>query len=274
MCVGFVAPRVVPFRQRALAHAAPMMSSAIDLAAVQTACLAKIEAAFPLNARDFAASLDCASWSSGAASGEVVGFAGEPKLGWVSRSVTTAKSGAVHAELTAWVAPAFDLPHLYQTLSLADGRLSLTLDSVSRVDLTSDAQYLEQYYLSTLPWYEGIRASAPGATDAPPPDVFMRLLRSPMVLSLSLSDSPESLAAVTRACEEATERWVGWWQGAKEVNRMKVGALFVRDTKQHRMRFQSHTDVLKAIGVDSELAERVAQAIVGPGDEQYVGGAS
>lgn len=250
------------------------MTGAAELAALQTGCLAKLEKAFTLTKRDFPDSLECASWGGAEASGEVLGFAGEPKIGWVSSSVTKVGGGAT-AELTAWVAPAYDLPHLYQSLSVGDGKLSLTLDYIARYDLVTDAQYTNQYFLSTSAWQDGVRASVPGATDSSArPDVYIRTIRSPMQLNVDFPDSPESLAAVSKACDEAIDRWIGWWQGAKEVNRMKIGALFARDTKQHRMRFQSHADALKAKGVPADLAERVAQAIVGPGDEQYVGQAS
>lgn len=263
MALAMVAPQRGPARA---GRANLVMTGSAELEALQAACLAKLEANFALTRRDFADSLDCASWSSGAASGEVVGFAGEPKIGWVSSSVTTA-DGAVSAELTAWVAPTYDIPHLYQKLSIiANGKLSLTLDCIARYDVTSDPQYLSQYYLSTQEWQDGVRRSAPGvAESSAQQDVYMRTIRSPMQLALDLPDSAESLAAVATACAEATERWIGWWGGAKEVNRMKIGALFARDTKQHRMRFQSHAANLKAKGLPVELAECVAQAIVGPG---------
>jgi hypothetical protein len=249
------------------------MVAAAELAALQAACLAKLEGSFTLTKRDFPDLLDCASWNSEGASGEVVGFAGEPKIGWVSASVTNGKKGgACTTELTAWVAPAFDLPHLYQVVSLtAGGKLALTLDYISRYDLPADTSYMGEFFLSTLEWHEGVRASD-GATDSTVrQDVYLRTIRSPMQLCVEFENSDAGFAAVSKAVENNLARWLGYWEGSKQVNRMKVSSLFVRDTKLHRMRFQSHSDSLKAQGIPLEAAQRIAQAMVGPGDEQYVG---
>jgi len=268
VCVAFAGPD-----RRTRGAGVRMAASAADLHGVQAACLEKVQAAFTLTERDFPNSLECAAWSSGPSSGAVRGFAAEPKLGWISSSITNSGRGVCASELTAFVAPAFDIPHLYQVVGLTpEGKISLTLDYIARYDLPADQNYLQDYFLSTTEWQEKLRTSVAGvAESAVRQDVYMRTIRSPMQLCLELENTADSLAALKAACESNVDRWIGWWQTAKEVNRMKVGSIFMRDTKIHRMRFQSHAGLLKASGVPAELAERVAQAIVGPGDEQYVG---
>jgi hypothetical protein len=243
------------------------------VAAIQAASIAALEGAFSLTKRDFPDSLLVDAWTCDAGSGSIAGWAGEPKLGWVSAStVALPSAGTAVAEFTAWVAPSYDLPHLYMVVGLTKrGTLALQLDYVSRYDLPADSGYLNEYFLSTMAWQDALRAQ-PGATEsAVRQDVYLRTICSPMLLSLEFPNDEASLATVRAACAEHVTRWVGWWSGAKEVNRMKCGSLFSRDTKQHRLRFQSHSDALKAAGLPDELAGRVAQGMVGPGDEQYVG---
>lgn len=271
--IGFAG---APRHARTTVSSRVAMLGADDIATAQADSLSKIESGFTLSERDFADSLDCASWSQGDWKGDIKGWAGEPKLGWVTSGVTHGPGGACSAELSAWVAPSYDLPHLLQRIELtAAGELELTLDYIARYDLPSDPQYLQEYYFSIAAWRDEVIGSVAGAAlSTAQPDVFTRCISSPMKLSLVMPGTDEALAAAKAACVANTERWVGWWEGVAEVNRMKRGGLFSRDTKMHRMRFQSHSDGLSAAGLDAGLAERVAQALVGPGDEQYVGQAS
>lgn len=272
LAIGFSSPAL---RRGGAARrgAVAMGASAADVAAIQAATLSAVEGAFALTKRDFPDSLLVDAWACDAASGSVAGWAGEPKLGWVSAStVNHASAGAAVGEVTAWVAPSYDMPHLYVVVGLTQsGKLALQLDYVSRYDLPADSGYLGQFYLSTMAWQDALRAQPGAAQPTARQDVYLRTICSPMFLSLEFPDDEASLATVKAACAEHVARWVGWWSSAKEVNRMKCGSLFSRDTKQHRLRFQSHSDALKAAGVPAELAERVAQGMVGPGDEQYVG---
>jgi len=256
-------------RRVAMPRQSSIMATADDVASIQAECMAKLEAALPLRADGFPDSLGCGSWAAGEFSGDVSGYAGEPKVGWVTRALTRGSFGA-EGEIVAWVAPSYDIPHLYQTMSAnADGSVAMTLDYTPRYDLPADTQYLNDYFMSQLQWQQQVMASSPGVMETAKPDVWQRTIQSPTALSLYFPSG--DINAVRTAVGQHLDTWLGWWQGAAEVNRMKRGGLFGRDTKMHRMRFQSHSDRLKAAGVDPSMAESVAQAMVGPGDEQYVG---
>lgn len=239
------------------------------LYAAQQACFAPFSQLFPLSERDQGFN----PWAAGMWQGKIQGFAGEPKLGWVTVAQHATASGECFGELTAWVAPSFDVPHLILQHSIDNvGRLVLTMDYVARYDLCAESYHYDEFFRPL----EGWRASCLGAGTEPPADqdALVRLISSPMRTSVVLPAAETSQDQAQQMMMEHCQRWCSWWSGAAEVNRMKRGSLFARDTKMHRARFASHVSRLSRAGVDGSTAEQLAQALVGPGDEQYVGQAS
>lgn len=110
------------------------------------------------------------------------------------------------------------------------------------------------------------------------PSFYSRVLLSPSAVSLSLPASPQGVAKASEWVDAHVSRWLGWCEGAKEVDRMKRGLLLSRDNGVRRTWVEGAAGGLEGFVGGREggkaLAKQAAIAMSGPQQEAYVGGFS
>ncbi|EKX51251.1 hypothetical protein GUITHDRAFT_161656, partial [Guillardia theta CCMP2712] len=222
--------------------------------AIGNSAIQKLMDALPLRESNHVEGLGASSWMEGGFSGSVQGWTAEPKVGWISKSsMKSSDFSTGSSSLVVLMGPSYDTPHLWVDLTFTPQEILVNLDFPARVDLAANKDYIAEYYKSASGWYDSLMNDAATTALAGGKGLNERILASPMSLSLSMAKDQQSLDLIERAVDEQVSTWCSWIQGAREVNRMQ---------------FQKFQSVFP-----KDRAQQLAAAMVGPGDEQYVGSA-
>jgi hypothetical protein len=176
--------------------------------------------------------------------------------------------------------PSYDVPHMLLTFGVAASTSDdsagptyhVTADYVPRgpTVLGGDPQYLDRYYGDAGVQASWHTAHQSGVPLSPPPEFELRLLASPVRLSVTGVRSSEVAEALVR---NHAERFLGWIREAAPVPPRSRGSYNLRDDKLRQFFYRGQMrKQVQALG--EELGSRVAAANTGPTAEAYVGGGS
>ena len=181
-------------------------------------------------------------------------------VAWLAATRVASEESAL-LQLTAWVTPVVDVPHLYCSV-FVDGAAEATtmrIDFLPRADAgyetalpdgtypepdsreafmkgSTRADLAERYYTKeAVAWSTDLRAGGgrvPGA-EAAAQSCFPPGCAGPLAVEVTvpLVMGEEATATIAEACEEAAARWIRWMQTAEKLDQRKTMETFAVDTK-------------------------------------------
>mmetsp|Transcript_20003 Transcript_20003/g.64428 ORF Transcript_20003/g.64428 Transcript_20003/m.64428 type:complete len:292 (+) Transcript_20003:225-1100(+) len=257
-------------RWSAMRVSPPRMSARGELDELRSSLVATIDGVVPLSLKeDHAAGLGARTLNEGI-TGSCDGYLGLPKIGWCSATrLDSATCSFLH--LSAQVAPNYDVPHLSLdvTVPASGGPVTIDYDLTAREDVVGNKNYVANYYEAAEPWFDAAKAKVTLVPNAAAP-LAMRALASPVALHAVAN----SVADASSVAEKLVGLWSNWLVTPTEINRMKRGAAYSRDTAMHKQRWIHYSGLVANTlgGVAPQRAAEIASALAGPGDEAYTGG--
>ena len=235
---------------------------------LKTSLVAQINSVVPLTPKsDHADGLGARILQEGV-TGTVDGYLGLPKIGWCSATKLDAPT-ASYLHVSAQVAPNYDVPHLTLDIIAGQAGVVLAYDLTAREDVVGNKAYIESFYLPAEAWFANAKQRCTLVPTSA--GLSMRALASPVALSATANSVEDAAALAT----ELVGLWTQWLVKPQEINRMKRGTAYARDTAMHKQRWMHYSGLVNNLGTGAltpQRAAEVASALLGPGDEAYTGG--
>mmetsp|Transcript_14951 Transcript_14951/g.22258 ORF Transcript_14951/g.22258 Transcript_14951/m.22258 type:complete len:280 (+) Transcript_14951:60-899(+) len=230
----------------------------------------KIESGQETRQSDHAESLNMDKFDIGAMRGTIKGYLGS-KIDWCSKLNLTGEDGFEKYSLMCWTFPMYNTPHLSIDIEKTTEKIFLKADLIPKEDLMYSQDYLEEFYEGgVLEWYNDLVENQLSEQQTPSKYLRDRVLTSPTVVHISLPNSKEGDEILESGVEKLVDLWLGFLSEASEIPRMRRGTMLSRDSILRRMSFL----ILNQNSIFGARAQEVAVALVGPGDQAYIGQAS
>jgi len=262
----------------------------------QAANMAKIQAALPLEPKDYPASLglDTFTTSDGGA-GSMASYEapGPANIAWVSDMKIEGPTSV--ASLTVWCAPLKDVPHLVCRTTATDAGVDVFIDFRPRAAVGYDTAlpdgsfpepdsreaFMAKGERADLEkrFFGGLRELAAGAGGEPAPARGLPELETnvagPCIIDARLPADAASVARATELCTAAVDAWLPWTGDDTHDLKpgMQVTSTYARDTKLRSNNYGILMDYYSSL-FGAEDGANIAAGDAGPLDEAYVGGAS